>query len=185
MVTFDVADDRLRNWIAGPPRFFAFPGGGGSPAPGIPASRDDRGEGRGGPPVMIQAFRTQEAVYRRYWARAYAGWPRFTTAAPNDAHRAFTAWERAGTLLQVVTQNVDRLHQQAGSRAVVDLHGRLDIVLCLGCGERTSRADLQSVMAAANRSWQPAAVIAPDGDADVEAAMIDSFTAPRCERCGD
>ena len=83
------------------------------------------------------AFRTQEAVYRRYWARAYAGWPRLTAAAPNAAHRAFAAWEAAGTLFRLVTQNVDRLHQRAGSRAVIDLHGRLDVVVCLSCGDRS------------------------------------------------
>jgi NAD-dependent SIR2 family protein deacetylase len=185
MVTLDAADDRLRGWIARHRRVFALTGAGCSTGSGIPDYRDDRGEWKRRPPVMIQAFRTQDAVYRRYWARAYAGWPRFTTAGPNDAHRAFAAWERAGTLQQLVTQNVDRLHQRAGSRAVLDLHGRLDIVLCLGCGERTSRAELQTVMAAANRSWQPAAATAPDGDADVDAASVDSFTPPRCERCGD
>jgi NAD-dependent SIR2 family protein deacetylase len=184
MVTFDAADDRLRGWIARHRRVFALTGAGCSTASGIPDYRDDQGEWKRRPPVMIQAFRTQDAVYRRYWARAYAGWARFTTAAPSGAHRAFAAWERAGTLLRLVTQNVDRLHQRAGSRAVLDLHGRLDIVLCLGCGERTGRADLQAVMAAANTSWQPAAATAPDGDADVDGAMVDSFTAPRCERCG-
>jgi NAD-dependent SIR2 family protein deacetylase len=185
MVTFDAADDRLRCWIARHRRVFALTGAGCSTASGIPDYRDDRGEWKRRPPVMIQAFRTQEAVYRRYWARAYAGWQRFTAAGPNDAHRAFAAWERAGTLQQLVTQNVDRLHQRAGSRAVLDLHGRLDIVLCLGCGERTSRAELQTVMAAANRSWEAAAATAPDGDADVDTAMVDSFAPPRCERCGD
>src|SRR6476659_4707953 len=170
MVTLDAADDRLRGWIARHRRVFALTGAGCSTASGIPDYRDDRGEWKRRPPVMIQAFRTQDAVYRRYWARAYAGWPRFTTAGPNNAHRAFAAWERTGSLLQLVTQNVDRLHQRAGSRAVLDLHGRLDIVLCLGCGERTSRAELQTAMAAANRYWQPAAATAPDGDADIDAA---------------
>ncbi|MEN3338455.1 MAG: hypothetical protein V7647_2131 [Acidobacteriota bacterium] len=184
MVTFDAAPERLRGWIARHRRVFALTGAGCSTGSGIPDYRDEQGEWKRRPPVMIQAFRTQEAVYRRYWARAYAGWPRFTTAVPNDAHRAFAAWERAGTLLQVVTQNVDGLHQRAGSREVLDLHGRLEIVLCLGCGERTSRAELQTVMAAANRSWQPAAATAPDGDADVDGAIIDSFAAPHCTRCG-
>jgi len=126
----------------------------------------------------------QDAVYRRYWARAYAGWPRFTAAAPNAAHRAFAAWEAAGTLFQLVTQNVDRLHQRAGCRAVIDLHGRLDVVACLGCGEHTSRSATQEAMAAANPHWGAEAATAPDGDADVEAAAVASFAAPRCERCG-
>ena len=144
-------DNRLRDWIASHRRVFALTGAGCSTASGIPDYRDDEGEWKRRPPVMIQAFRTQEAVYRRYWARAYAGWPRFAAAAPNAAHHAFAAWEAAGTLLQLVTQNVDGLHQRAGSRAVIDLHGRLDVVVCLGCGDRTSRAAVQAAMAAANR----------------------------------
>jgi NAD-dependent SIR2 family protein deacetylase len=185
MATFDAVDDRLRRWIARHRRVFALTGAGCSTASGIPDYRDDQGEWKRRPPVMIQAFRTQEAVYRRYWARAYAGWPRFTSARPNHAHGAFAAWEGAGTLLQLVTQNVDRLHQRAGSRTVLDLHGRLDVVVCLGCGERTSRADLQTTVAAANASWRAETATAPDGDADIDGAMIEAFAAPRCERCGD
>jgi NAD-dependent SIR2 family protein deacetylase len=133
---------------------------------------------------MIQAFRTQETVYRRYWARAYAGWSRFTIAAPAAAHRAFAAWESSGTLLQLVTQNVDGLHQRAGSRAVIDLHGRLDVVVCLGCGVRVRRSSLQARIAADNGHPAVEAVSAPDGDADIPDAVIDSFVAPRCQRCG-
>ena len=184
MATFDAADDRLRRWLARHRRVFALTGAGCSTGSGIPDYRDEHGEWKRRPPVMIQAFRADEAVYRRYWARAYAGWPRFTSAAPNDAHRAFAAWESAGTLLQLVTQNVDRLHQQAGSRAVLDLHGRLDVVVCLRCGERTSRADLQTTIAATNATWRAEAATAPDGDADVAQAIIESFVAPRCGRCG-
>ena len=93
-------------------------------------------------------------------------------------------WEAAGTLAQLVTQNVDGLHQRAGSRTVIDLHGRLDDVVCLGCGARQSRATLQETMAEANAGWQVQAAAAPDGDADIDAAVIQSFMAPRCERCG-
>lgn len=159
-------------------------GAGCSTASGIPDYRDERGEWKRRPPVMIQAFRTQEGVYRRYWARAFAGWPRFTSAAPAEAHHALSAWEAAGTLRQLVTQNVDGLHQRAGSRAVVDLHGRLDTVVCLTCGNRTSRQDLQSAMAAANASWSAEAATAPDGDADLDDALVQSFIPPRCEGCG-
>jgi len=185
MATIDAADDRLRRWIARHRRVFALTGAGCSTASGIPDYRDDQGEWKRRPPVMIQAFRTDPAIYRRYWARAYAGWSRFTSAGPNDTHRAFAAWEGAGTLVHLVTQNVDGLHQRAGSRAVLDLHGRLDVVVCLGCGERSSRADLQTRMAAANASWRPEAATAPDGDADVDGTIVEAFAAPRCERCGD
>ena len=176
-------DDRLHDWIARHRRVFALTGAGCSTASGIPDYRNDDGEWKRQPPVMIQAFRAQDAVYRRYWARAYSGWPRLTAAAPNAAHRAFAAWEAAGTLCQLVTQNVDGLHQRAGSRAVIDLHGRLDVVVCLGCGDRTSRAAVQETMAAANPVWRAEAATAPDGDADIDAATIESFAAPRCERC--
>ena len=177
-------DDRLHDWIARHRRVFALTGAGCSTASGIPDYRNNDGEWKRKPPVMIQAFRAEDAVYRRYWARACSGWPRLTAAAPNAAHRAFAAWEAAGTLCQLVTQNVDGLHQRAGSRAVIDLHGRLDVVICLGCGARTPRADLQTVMSEANPGWQSVAEPAPDGDADIDAAAVEAFAAPRCERCG-
>ena len=179
----DSIGERLQRWIAGHRRVFVLTGAGCSTASGIPDYRDEQGEWKRKPPVMIQAFRNEEATYRRYWARAYAGWGRFTAAVPGAAHRAFASWEAAGTLVQLVTQNVDGLHQRAGSRAVIDLHGRLDEVICLGCGERTSRATLQAVLAAANPEWQAVAAAAPDGDAEVAPWAIDSFTAPRCASC--
>jgi NAD-dependent SIR2 family protein deacetylase len=175
---------RLRRWVGAHGRVFALTGAGCSTGSGIPDYRDDQGEWKRQPPVMIQAFRTDEAVYRRYWARAFAGWPRFTIAAPGAAHHAFAAWEAAGTLSRLVTQNVDGLHQRAGSRAVVDLHGRLDVVVCLDCGERTSRTTWQVAMAGANPGWQAVAAAAPDGDADIEAGVVASFVAPRCGGCG-
>lgn len=177
-------DDRLASWIARHRRVFAITGAGCSTASGIPDYRDEHGEWKRRPPVMIQAFRTVEAVYRRYWARAYAGWPRFISAAPNAAHRAFAAWESAGTLHHLVTQNVDRLHQRAGSRAVIDLHGRLDVVICLDCGARTERSDVQRTVTTQNPAWRADAITAPDGDADILDALIDTFTPPRCEQCG-
>jgi NAD-dependent SIR2 family protein deacetylase len=183
MASFAPHDDRLHDWIARHRRVFALTGAGCSTASGIPDYRDDHGEWKRQPPVMIQAFRARDAVYQRYWARAYSGWPRLTAAVPNAAHRAFAAWEAAGTLGQLVTQNVDGLHQRAGSRAVIDLHGRLDVVLCLGCGERTSRAAVQEVMSAANPVWRAKASTAPDGDADIDGTLIESFNAPRCECC--
>lgn len=178
------ASTRLKRWIAAHARVFALTGAGCSTASGIPDYRDENGEWKRRPPVMIQAFRDKPDVYRRYWARAYAGWSRFTTAAPGAAHHALAAWESAGTLAHLVTQNVDRLHQRAGSRAVIDLHGRLDVVVCLGCGARTPRESVQTTMAAANRGWSAAAAAAPDGDADIDAEAIESFSAPGCECCG-
>jgi NAD-dependent SIR2 family protein deacetylase len=183
MASFEPAGEGLGSLMARHRRVFALTGAGCSTASGIPDYRDDRGEWKRRPPVMIQAFRSNEAVYRRYWARAYAGWPRFTAAAPGAAHRAFATWESAGTLHQVVTQNVDRLHQRAGSRAVIDLHGRLDEVVCLGCGARTARSALQACIAVENPRWSAAMVAAPDGDADIADALVDTFRAPRCQVC--
>jgi NAD-dependent SIR2 family protein deacetylase len=174
----------LRDWISDQGSVFVLTGAGCSTASGIPDYRDENGEWKRRPPVMIQAFRAQEAVYRRYWARAYAGWPRFTAAAPGAAHRALAAWEQAGRLSWLVTQNVDGLHQQAGSRAVTDLHGRLDAVVCLGCGRRTTRQALQAAMALSNPGWRAPVTTAPDGDADIDPAFVDTFQPPRCPECG-
>jgi NAD-dependent SIR2 family protein deacetylase len=183
MATSDAVDDRLGSWLARHRRVFALTGAGCSTASGIPDYRDDQGEWKRRPPIMIQAFRTQGVVYRLYWARAYVGWPRLAAAAPNTAHHAFAAWEAAGTLLQLVTQNVDGLHQRAGSRAVLDLHGRLDVVACLGCGARTARSMVQAAISEANSGWNAEAAVAPDGDADLDGDLVESFKAPRCE-CG-
>lgn len=132
---------------------------------------------------MILALRTRPEVYQRYWARAYAGWPRFQSAVPGAAHHALARLESQGRMSQVVTQNVDRLHQQAGSRDVIDLHGRLDVVACLGCGARTSRLALQTSMRDANAGWTTTWSPAPDGDADIPDEAVDRFIAPRCDRC--
>jgi NAD-dependent SIR2 family protein deacetylase len=178
------APDDLHRWIADHHRVFVLTGAGCSTASGIPDYRDEHGEWKRRPPVMFQAFRAQESTYRRYWARAYAGWPRFTAAEPGAAHHALAAWERRGSLSRLVTQNVDGLHQRAGSRAVIDLHGRLDVVVCLSCGERTQRDLVQAQMEASNAQWTATAATAPDGDADIDAAAIESFAPPRCGRCG-
>ena len=178
------AIDTLRRWIASHRRVVVLTGAGCSTASGIPDYRDEQGEWKRRPPVMFQAFRTQESTYRRYWARAYAGWPRFTKAEPGPAHQALAAWEHTGALAHLVTQNVDGLHQRAGQRNVIDLHGRLHDVICLDCRERTSRECVQAALAAANPQWTAAAVIAPDGDADIEPLAIESFNPPRCTRCG-
>jgi NAD-dependent SIR2 family protein deacetylase len=176
--------DELQRWIAGHDRVFVLSGAGCSTASGIPDYRDENGEWKRRPPVMIQAFRDKPDVYRRYWARAYSGWPAFTSAAPGAAHHALATWERTGTLAQLVTQNVDGLHQRAGSRSVIDLHGRLDDVVCLGCGNRTSRGSVQTMMRAMNPDWTAYATTAPDGDADIDGPAIDRFAPPRCDRCG-
>jgi len=181
--TLDVVAD-LRRWMSDHRRVVALTGAGCSTASGIPDYRDAQGDWKRRPPVMFQAFRTNETTYRRYWARAFAGWRRFTAAEPGAAHHAIAAWQQAGSLARVITQNVDGLHQRAGNQNVIDLHGRLDVVVCLSCRDRTPRAAVQAAMAGANAQWSASAATAPDGDADIDAAAIESFEAPRCGRCG-
>jgi NAD-dependent SIR2 family protein deacetylase len=178
------AVDDLRRWIANHRRVVVLTGAGCSTASGIPDYRDEEGEWKRRPPVMFQAFRTEQSTYRRYWARAFAGWPRFTSAVPGAAHHALAAWEQTGSVARLVTQNVDGLHQRAGHRDVIDLHGRLEVVACLTCRDRTTRESVQAAMASANANWSASAATAPDGDADIDAAAIESFEPPHCDRCG-
>src|SRR5690606_23976367 len=113
------------------------------------------------------------------------GWPRFLGARPNAAHHALAELERRGQLALLLTQNVDGLHQRAGSRRVLDLHGRLDAVVCLGCGARSPRAEVQSAIEARNPGWQAgAARTAPDGDADIDDDAVEGFRPPYCDHCG-
>jgi NAD-dependent SIR2 family protein deacetylase len=175
----------LRTWLDRFQRVFVLTGAGVSTASGIPDYRDTYGEWKRPPPVTYQALIGDPATYRRYWARSYVGWPNFSSAKPNTSHRALAAFEDQGRLTSLVTQNVDALHQRAGSREVIDLHGRLDRVVCLGCGDARPRAELQMRMAAANPGWRPReAAVAPDGDADIDPAAAIAFEAPHCLLCG-
>ena len=177
--------DRLQDWLDAHARVFVLTGAGISTGSGIPDYRDETGAWKRAAPVTWQAFTADPAVYRRYWARSYVGWPRFSAAHPNAAHRVLADLEAAGRLSMLLTQNVDGLHQAAGSRHVVDLHGRLDAVVCLDCGDRLPRALLQPLLAAANPGWQPGpAAAAPDGDADIAADAEADFLPPQCLQCG-
>src|SRR5262245_42985525 len=114
-------------------RWFVLTGAGCSTESGIPAYRDESGAWRHKPPIQLADFVRSEAVRRRYWARSFSGFPRLQQALPNAAHRALAQLEQLGRVQQLVTQNVDRLHQKAGSRNVIDLHGQIAWVTCLGC----------------------------------------------------
>ncbi len=137
-------------------------------------------------PVQYDDFVREPAARRRYWARASRGWARVTGARPNDGHRALARLEAAGWVEGVVTQNVDGLHQQAGSRRVVELHGALDRVVCLGCDGRMDRDAVQRQIADRNPGWldvaTPAGRAAPDGDVELEAGMA-TFEPPVCPAC--
>jgi NAD-dependent SIR2 family protein deacetylase len=166
-------------------RLFVLTGAGCSTASGIPDYRDANGDWKRAQPVMLQRFLSDELTRKRYWARSLVGWRRMSSASPNDAHRALAALEQGGRVEQLVTQNVDGLHQAAGSRDVIDLHGRIDVVRCLGCGERVSRADVQTELVRLNPAFAShAARTAPDGDADLESADFATFDVPSCAGCG-
>src|SRR5690606_39185549 len=140
-----------------------------STASGIPDYRDRDGTRRGKAPVQGPDFRNQEAVRKRYWARSMAGWPVLSASRPNAAHHALARLQEAGRVVSVITQNVDGLHQRAGSTDVLELHGSIHAVSCLGCGVRFTRAAIQAVLEAANPAMAGAlAHPAPDGDAHVE-----------------
>ena len=166
-------------------RFVALTGAGCSTESGIP---DYRGDGRTGPrdPIMHAAFLRQPDVRRRYWARATLGWERFKDARPNPAHRALAALEAVGVVAGVITQNVDRLHHRAGSRAVVELHGALADVRCLDCGRHEPRASVQHRLLGANPDWltRVGAEVRPDGDAELSVDTVTAFQVVGCEACG-
>ena len=128
----------LREFIDGHAKLFVLTGAGCSTGSGIPDYRDADGEWKRGRPIMLQDFLAHEHSRKRYWARGLIGWRRMRAARPNDAHRALAALEQQGRITQLVTQNVDGLHQAAGSRNVIDLHGRVDVVRCLACERRVA-----------------------------------------------
>mgnify|MGYP001576950341 CR=1 FL=1 len=175
----------LQEFLDRYPRLFVLTGAGCSTNSGIPDYRDDAGDWKRKPPVRHQDFVGDPRVRARYWARSMIGWTHMETAQPNAAHRALAGLEQEGRLEWLVTQNVDRLHQKAGSKAVIDLHGRIDHVVCLACGARSERARLQQLLLAMNPQYAGlGAGTAPDGDADLERTDFSEFTIPDCEACG-
>lgn len=162
-------------------------GAGISTESGIP---DYRGEGtrtRARNPIQHLDFVKKPAVRARYWARAFVGYDRFFGAEPNRGHHALVELTAHAPVTGLLTQNVDGLHQRAGSRDVLELHGSLASVRCLACGALESRADVQTRLASVNdlgevRSWMTA--WAPDGDADLAAVAYERFVLVDCLACG-
>ena len=152
---------------------------------GIPDYRGPTGAARPSSPMTYQVFIGDPAARRRYWARSHLGWRVIGEARPNAGHVAVARLQRAGLLSGIVTQNVDGLHQAAGATDVVDLHGRLDAVVCLDCGDRTGRERLAGRLEEANRDWT-AQVLAvhPDGDVAVPDEDLASFVVVPCAVCG-
>lgn len=177
--------DPLRGFIDAHPRLFVLTGAGISTDSGIPDYRDDQGAWKRSPPMTLQAFMSGPPARARYWARGMIGWRHFASVRPNAAHRALAAMERAGHIELLLTQNVDGLHEAAGNINVVDLHGRLDRVRCMQCGDITSRETMQQRLQDANPAWMTLqAKIAPDGDADLDGVDFSAFGIPPCMVCG-
>ena len=161
---------------------FVLTGAGISTDSGIP---DYRGAGRVAKhPMTYDSFMGSEDARIRYWARSFVGWSRIADAHPNRGHLALAAAERVGRVSQVVTQNVDALHQAAGSRNVIDLHGRLDRVRCMSCGQIISRVEMDGILTKLNPnvSKDENFEFTPDGDAEI--SVYDGFLIPDCAGCG-
>lgn len=151
---------------------------------GIPDYRGPDGTRRVTPMHMSEFVASSEAR-QRYWARSFVGWRRFRAAEPNDAHRLVTTLQERGAIGSVITQNVDGLHQAAGTSGVVGLHVSLAGVICLTCGDRSTRTDLDEQMAARNPDFDVESdEIRPDGDISLEAIDVERFVAPVCAACG-
>ena len=161
-------------------------GAGCSTDSGIPDYRGPAGSLRKGrEPIRFQEFVGSEASRARYWARSMVGWPRFSRSRPNAAHRALAALERAGIVRGIITQNVDELHQAAGTRSVVDLHGRLSQVVCMSCGRMEERDAVQERLRALNPDFAATADhYVADGDAELPEGSEAGFRVASCRSCG-
>lgn len=171
-------------------RIVALVGAGCSTESGIPDYRGPESSLRRRTPIQYQEFVRSEAARARYWARSTVGWRRIATARPNAAHFALAQLEAAGSVVGVITQNVDGLHAAAGSRRVVELHGSLAAVRCLDCGERTARDEFQRRILALNADWARRLgpvehEAAPDGDVELPASALEHFCVPACDACGN
>ena len=148
---------------------------------GIP---DYRGEGRvARHPMTFDSFMGSNAAQVRYWARSYVGWSRISEAKPNQGHKALAKAETAGLIDYLITQNVDGLHQAAGSKNVIDLHGRLDRVVCMSCRKVISRTQMDELLRQYNPDVRKDQTVefSPDGDAEIEATA--NFKVPACQEC--
>ena len=165
-------------------RFLVLTGAGISTSSGIPDYRDSEGVRRGKAPMMYQEFLATPQARRRYWARAMLGWPRVRIAQPNKAHLALATLQQRQRISGLITQNVDTLHDQAGSHDVIELHGSLHRVLCLDCQLRSTRDVIQRQMEIDNPYLaQVHAVQAPDGDTLLDPTFEEHFQVPHCPHC--
>jgi NAD-dependent SIR2 family protein deacetylase len=180
-----VAPERLVELIARG-RVCVLSGAGLSTESGIPDYRGPNGALRARLPMTIAEFRGSPGARQRYWARAHLGWRRIAAARPNLGHHAVAALQQAGLLRGIITQNVDGLHQAAGARDVVELHGGLHRVVCLECGALSTRQTVDERLRAVNPDlgWVEAAASNPDGDAELSDEQVGRFRVVGCECCG-
>jgi NAD-dependent SIR2 family protein deacetylase len=185
MNTFHASMPPLRDFVTANRRLVVITGAGVSASSGIPTYRDREGVWRHSAPITHQEFVSDAARRRRYWARSLLGWPAVRDARPNSAHLALARLEQLGHVDLLITQNVDRLHQRAGSMAVIDLHGRVDQVRCLDCTGLVARELVQQQLLRDNpRQAGLPAQTRPDGDADVDDSWVESIRVPGCDQCG-
>jgi NAD-dependent SIR2 family protein deacetylase len=182
----DQDDTTLTRFVDTHPNLFVLTGAGCSTASGLGDYRDERGQWKRRQPITGQVFINDEIARKRYWARSSVGWPIFSRAKPGAAHQSLRAMQEAGSVNQLVTQNVDQLHQKAGHEQVINLHGVLATVSCIKCSHTISRDDFQTQLVSMN-SWLNTltAAHAPDGDADLELINLDSMHVPPCDLCGN
>jgi NAD-dependent SIR2 family protein deacetylase len=164
-------------------------GAGISTGSGIPDYRGPSGEHRKDRPMTIDRFLSSAREQQAYWARSHVGWERFRVARPNAAHAAVTSLQQAGVLAGVVTQNVDGLHSAAGTHDVHEIHGRLAEVVCIDCGEVSSRDALAARLSAHNPGFRErisadVTSVRPDGDILLDDADIERFRPVGCDACG-
>ncbi len=159
-------------------------GAGLSTSSGIPAYRDREGNWQHSKPIEHKEFLNFESVRKRYWARSFLGWPTVGLAKPTRGHEALAHLESLGRIVLTITQNVDGLHQKAGSRSVLELHGGLHRVSCLQCQRIHSRDVVQEWMREANPDIVlEVSSLAPDGDAHADESLYKRFCVPTCPSC--
>lgn len=177
--------EELARLLRDRPRWFVLTGAGCSTETGIPDYRDEDGQWKRSPPIQYREFVDKAHARKRYWARSMVGWVHFSQAEPGSTHQHLAELERRGWVNELVTQNVDGLHQRAGSERVTDLHGNLHDVACMSCGAGISRGEMQMRLEQANPDFQyRSAELAPDGDVDLGGVDYESFDVPDCPICG-
>lgn len=176
--------EALLDFVLRYPRLFVITGAGCSTGSNIPDYRDEQGDWKRRPPVMYQDFISKPATRQRYWGRSMVGWQYFSRAQPNPGHTALARLETMGRITCLVTQNVDKLHQQAGSREIIPLHGTLDTLTCQQCASVLDREQFQSRLLNINSRYaEISAPRAPDGDADIDHIDFSAVRVPACGHC--